>query len=187
MTKKLNRKSKGFTLIELLTVIAIIGILAGIIIPAVGAVRENAKKTKTKSMFSQWVAAVESFRQEYGYYPRFDFPQTETGDFFAVLTGDEGDTTFNKKNIRLYSFAEDSIATDSPYGVADGTIVDAFGNPNIYMAVDSNRDGRIDGLQEGNLTSQTRGRLPTGGLRASVVFFSEEDDANGFPEVVSWE
>lgn len=52
-SSSVHRKSRAFTLIELLTVIAIIGILASILIPVVGRVREAAKVAKCKSNLRQ--------------------------------------------------------------------------------------------------------------------------------------
>ncbi|MGE9290216.1 MAG: type II secretion system protein, partial [Puniceicoccales bacterium] len=56
---KQNRK--GFTLIELLTVIAIIGILAAIIIPAVGNVRVKAAQAASASNLKQIALAYNNF------------------------------------------------------------------------------------------------------------------------------
>ncbi|MEM0965796.1 MAG: prepilin-type N-terminal cleavage/methylation domain-containing protein [Verrucomicrobiota bacterium] len=52
------QKRSGFTLIELLTVIAIIGILAAIIVPILGGVRERSNGAKSTSNLRQMGAAL---------------------------------------------------------------------------------------------------------------------------------
>ena len=59
--KKKKFQISAFTLIELLTVIAIIGILAGILIPAVGAVRQKASQAKSSSNMRQIALAYNNF------------------------------------------------------------------------------------------------------------------------------
>ena len=61
--QSLNRRA-AFTLIELLTVIAIIGILAAILIPTVGAVRNKAKAVQCASQIRNWGQAMLTYVSE---------------------------------------------------------------------------------------------------------------------------
>lgn len=59
-----NRQAKGFTLVELLTVIAIIGILAGILISVVGKIRSSGRSVQCVSNLRQIHMTIVSHAQE---------------------------------------------------------------------------------------------------------------------------
>ena len=62
----------GFTLLELLIVIAIIGILAGMIFPAIGYVREKTRKDECLNNLRQWGVAMQGYLDEHrGVFPSY--------------------------------------------------------------------------------------------------------------------
>jgi len=65
----IRRLAAGFTLIEMLTVIAIIAILAGILIPTIGVVMRKAKMAKARSEIAGLTMAISSYILSFGAPP----------------------------------------------------------------------------------------------------------------------
>ena len=72
----MKRKRTGFTLVELLTVLAIITMLVGLLVPSMATVRRFARETKQRAQLTTMDLALTAFRDEYGEYPEsvFDVP-----------------------------------------------------------------------------------------------------------------
>src|SRR5215475_943813 len=64
-----NQKSDGFTLVELLVVIAIIGILVALLLPAVQAAREAARRSQCANNIKQVALGCQNHLSTTGHLP----------------------------------------------------------------------------------------------------------------------
>ncbi|MGI9427477.1 MAG: DUF1559 domain-containing protein, partial [Bythopirellula sp.] len=88
-----NHMRRAFTLVELLVVIAIIGVLVALLLPAVQAAREAARRSTCKNQFKQVGLALQNYHSARGAFP----PGTE----FHV-SGNRNDCRFAPKNPSTY-------------------------------------------------------------------------------------
>jgi prepilin-type N-terminal cleavage/methylation domain-containing protein len=93
------RSEAGFTLIELMIVIVILGVLAGIVIFAVGGITDNGNLAACKSDLKTVTVAVEAYQAKHGVgsYPANLDPTLTTGSdrFLRAQAGLTGNTLTN--------------------------------------------------------------------------------------------
>lgn len=165
----MKTRKRKFTIIELLVVIAIIGVLMGMLLPAVSAVRQNARKTRAKSEISGIIAAIKQYEQTYGYFPvDSNYTATDLGEYrtlMEILTCYDGPdtgttivgTTGNSRNVRFldapsnYGTSTDELSnsiTNLPSRAVKGDYTDPWGNY-YQIYVDTNYNGVFNNADDG--------------------------------------
>lgn len=102
MSKSERKRPMGFTLVEMLVVIAIIGVLVALVLPAIQAARESARRTECQNNLKQIAFAVQQYNAKYQVFPPGSLGgRTEHGWMPALLTYMEKESLASIYNWRV--------------------------------------------------------------------------------------
>src|SRR5205807_6489145 len=104
------RPLHGFTLVELLVVIAIIGVLVALLLPAVQAARESARRTQCANHLKQMGLAFQNFEATNGYLAPDSIRSQWASWAILILPYMEGNNTAQLWDLQLRYYDQTPIA-----------------------------------------------------------------------------
>lgn len=119
-----RRSSRGFTLVELLVVIAIIGILVALLLPAVQAAREAARRMQCGNNLKQIGLALHNYHDSYKHFPPA-----------RIRTNNAGVNAWNTNNISWLARILPQIEQQPLYDQINFELWDGQAQPAIYGVV----------------------------------------------------
>ena len=120
-------RHRAFTLVELLVVIAIIGVLVALLLPAVQAAREAARRAQCLNHLKQFGVAMHTFHSSQNHFPRggvngWSLDHSSFTSIFQGWTDDHGSWV-----VRILPHIEQQAIFDTMPDMLDPDIVDPVG------------------------------------------------------------
>ncbi|MFA5291467.1 MAG: type II secretion system protein [Phycisphaerae bacterium] len=172
---KTKKRKSGFTIVELLTVMAIIAILMGLLVPALNQVRKLAKDTSQKAQFHAIDAALEGYYADNLAYP--DSAISKTSNVYTVgaqklAEALVGRDLFGRDNMSSWDAKKDELDPNSDaiyaieaYGSTPAQVTFSLGNrTKLYLNPD-----KVEAFGVGQLYSNND-------TAAAVVYPGDRDE-----------
>src|SRR4051812_35684613 len=151
-SRRMGPRPAGFTLIELLVVIAIIAVLIGLLLPAVQAAREAARRSQCVNNLKQIGLGLHNYESTYGAFPtagqgslyNIPIPDTMyvdgTGFHARILPFIEQSPAYNTINFNFPDYNHISGVNYTGYS----TVVNTFICPSAIREPSGGRDAKGD-------------------------------------------
>ena len=133
--RQISRKNAhGFTMVELLTVIAVIGILAGLLLAAVMTAKGGATRKTAQAFIMSISSHLEAYETEYGELPPGEGGTDSAESLYKALTRDDG-------ALEPFALKKEQIIDSD--GDGEYEVSDIWGTPLSYYKIYEDPEGKI--------------------------------------------